>query len=239
MIDLLLQPHNLPFLVAGGFVLLFALLEGALLLLGLSSDALLGHGHDGAHGLDHHGGAHGVGHDIHPHDHAEGGFLSWLGFGRVPFAVLLIALCAGFAGFGLLVQGLARGILGGPLHWALASIPALAAALPVTRVATVAIARLVPREQSYVASRDSLLGRIAVVVQGTATAALPAEARVPDGFGGSLYVTVVPEAEGAAIPAGTRVVLLSRTERAFVVAPARDDPVAPAREDPVAPARLP
>lgn len=230
MIDLLLQPHNLPFLVAGGFVLLLALLEGALLLLGLSSDALLGHGHDGAHGLDHHAGAHGIGPDLHPHDHAEGGFLSWLGFGRVPLAVLLIALCAGFAGFGLLVQGLARGILGGPLHWALASVPALAAALPVTRISTVAIARLVPREQTYVASHDSLLGRVAVVVQGTATAALPAEARVPDGFGGSLYVAVVPEAEGAPIPVGSRVVLLSRTERAFVAVPARDDAsTAPAR----------
>lgn len=230
MIDLLLQPHNLPFLVAGGFVLLLALLEGALLVLGLSSDALLGHGHDaGAHALDHHAGTPGVGPDIHPHDHAEGGFLSWLGFGRVPLAVLLIALCAGFAGFGLLVQALAGGILGGPLHWALASVPALAAALPVTRVATVAIARLVPREQTYVASNDSLLGRVAIVTQGTATAALPAEARVPDGFGGSLYVAVVPEAEGTPIPVGTRVVLLSRTERAFVATPARDDGSAPAR----------
>lgn len=220
MIDLLLQPHNLPFLVAGGFVLLLAVLEGALLLLGLSSDALLGHGHD----ADAHVPDHGVGPDFHPHDHAEGGFLSWLGFGRVPLAVLLIALCAGFAGFGLLVQALAGGILGGPLHWAIASVPALAAALPVTRVSTVAIARLVPREQTYVASHDSLLGRVAVVTQGTATAALPAEARVPDGFGGSLYVAVVPEAEGAPIPTGTRVVLLSRTERAFVAAPAREDP---------------
>jgi membrane protein implicated in regulation of membrane protease activity len=218
MIDLLLLPHNLPFLVAGGFVLLLAVLEGALLLAGLSSDALLGHGHDGAHG---------AGHDFHAHEHAEAGFLAWLGFGRVPLAVLLIVLCASFAGFGLLAQAIARGLFGAPLHWAIASVPALLAALPVTRVATVAVARLVPREQSYVASRDSLLGRIAVVVQGTATAALPAEARVPDGFGGSLYVSVVPEAEGAPIPTGTRIVLMARNERAFVAVPARDDAAAP------------
>jgi hypothetical protein len=218
MTDLLFQPHNMPFLVAGGFVLLLAVLEGGLLLLGLSSDALLGHGHDAGHDI----GPHAHGPDTH-HGHGEaGGFLTWLGLGRVPLAVLLIALAASFAVFGLLLQALAQGLLGGPLHPAIASVPALAAALPATRISTVAVARLVPREQTYVASQDSLLGRVAVVVQGTATQALPAEARVPDGFGGSLYVAVVPEAEAAPIPTGTRIILLSRTERAFVVSPARE-----------------
>ncbi len=206
MTGFLLASENLPFLAAAAFVLLMAAAEGVLLALGLSSDALLG---DKAVEAPEDGGADGA-----------PGFLAWLGFGRVPLAVLLIALGAAFAIAGFAIQAIAGAALGWLLPWPLAAPLALVPALPLTRAAATAIGRLVPREETYVATRASLVGRVGVVVQGEATAALAAEARVPDGHGGSIYVRVFPAEPGQRIPQGTRIALVARSgQDAFVAMP--------------------
>lgn len=213
MTEFLLAPGNAPFLAAAAFVALMALAEALLLAVGLSSDALFSAGHEaGADGAD--------GHD----PAAAHGVLAWLGFGRVPLAVLLVSLAAAFALSGLAIQSVAAAAFGALLSPFAAAPLALVPALPLTRAASAAIARAVPREETYVATRASLVGRVGVVVQGDATAELAAEARVPDGHGGSIYVRVFP-AEGAeAIPQGTRVALVARSgDDAFVAVPVPAD----------------
>lgn len=213
MLSFLLLPENLPFLAAAGFVGGMAVVEASLLALGASLGALVG--------LDDAPDAEGA---------AEGGALAWLGLGRVPFSVLLVILAAGFAGCGFASQAMALAAFGAPLAWPLAAAGALVASLPLTAYATAMIAHLVPREESYGTRREDLVGRPGVVVQGTATAALPAEARVDDPSGRPVYVAVVPAAACGPIPQGTRVVLTGRQGIAFVAEPvAAPDAAAPTR----------
>lgn len=207
MFPFLLLPENLPFLAAAGFVAGTAAVEAALLALGGSLGALAG---------------------LDGEADAEGGPFAWLGLGRVPFSVLLILLAAGFAGCGFALQAMALATFGAPLSWPAASAAALAACLPLTGYATAAVAHLVPREESHGTRRDELVGRPGVVVQGTATAQLPAEARVEDRSGRPVYVAVVPAPDGAPIPQGTRVVLTARKGIAFVAEPAALPDAAPA-----------
>lgn len=215
MLSFLLLSENLPFLAAAGFVGAVAVMEAVLLALGASLGALTGF--DGAPS-DAGGGC------------PEGGALAWLGVGRVPLSVLLVILAAGFAGCGFALQAMALASFGAPLPWPLASAGALVASLPVAGYAAAAITHLVPREESYGTRRGELVGRSGVVVQGTATTDLPAEARVEDPSGQPLYVAVVPAAACGPIPQGTRVVLTGRQGIAFVAEPvAAPDAAAPAR----------
>lgn len=203
MFSFLLLPENLPFLAAAGFVGAVAVVEAVLLALGASLGALTGFdGTPEADGAD-----------------PGGGALAWLGLGRVPLSVLLVILAAGFAGCGFTLQAMALASFGATLPWPLASTGALVASLPLSGYATAAIAHLVPREESYGTRRGELVGRPGVVVQGTATAELPAEARVEDPSGRPVYVAVVPAAARGPIAQGTRVVLTGRRGIAFVAEP--------------------
>lgn len=199
-------PDNIPFLSAFAFVGAMAAAEVMLLALGASLESLAGQD----------GGA--------PEAEGVGGLLAWLGLGRVPFSAFLVTLAAGFAGCGFALQGTALASFGAPVPWPLAAPGALAACLPLTAYATAGLAHLVPREESHATKREELVGRQGVVVQGTATADLPAEARVPDARGRPLYVGVVP-AEGAdPIPQGTRVTITGRKGISFVAEPTADIP---------------
>ncbi len=203
MLAFLLLPENLPFLAAAGFVGALAALEAALLAIGASLDAVIG--------LE----------DAPPDAGGPGGgAFAWLGLGRVPLSILLVTLAAGFAGCGFALQGMAAASFGAPLAWPLASAGALVASLPLTAYATAAIAHLIPREESYGTRRGELVGRPGIVVQGTATADLPAEARVSDARGRPVYVAVVPAQNCGPMPQGTRVVLTGRQGIAFVAEPA-------------------
>lgn len=210
MFSFLLLPENLPFLAAAGFVGTVAVMEAALLACGASLGALTG--------IDDGPDAEGTG---------GGGALAWFGLGRVPFSVLLVTFATGFAGCGFALQALAVASFGAPLSWPLASAGALVASLPLTAYATAAIAHLVPREESHGTRREELVGRPGVVVQGTATAELPAEARVHDPNGRPVYVAVVPAAAHGPIPEGTRIVLTGREGIAFTAEPV-GNPDAPA-----------
>lgn len=207
MIDFLLAEGNTPFLAAAMFVALLALLEAVLVALGLSSDAVLGHGDAADAGEV---GAAGIADAGGDASGFLGGALSWLGFGRVPLAVLLICLATAFSGAGFVLQAVADALVGHHLPWQAAAAIAILPALPLTRMTTTAVARLVPREETYAVTLSSLVGRIGLVTQGEATTELAAEARVPDGHGGSLHVRVFPEPGALPIPQGARVVLVRR-----------------------------
>ena len=70
------------------------------------------------------------------------------------------------------------------------------ATLPIVRILGAGLARLIPQDQTYAVSFDSLVGRVATIVSGTARPGYPAQARVPNEHGQTLYVMVEPDAEG-------------------------------------------
>ena len=64
------------------------------------------------------------------------------------------------------------------------SVPAaFFATLPIVRILGAGLARLIPQDQTYAVSFDSLVGRVATIVSGTARPGYPAQARVPNEHG--------------------------------------------------------
>src|SRR5262249_7425091 len=102
-------------------------------------------------------------HDDHGH---AGGLLGWLNVGQVPLLVLLIVLLCAFPATGYVVQSVPQAVLGAPLPSLAAAVIALAAALPVVRAASRAVANIVPRDESYAVESSDLIGRTAEVTIG-------------------------------------------------------------------------
>lgn len=142
-------------------------------------------------------------------DGAGAPFLGWLHVGRVPLLMLLVLFLAAFGAMGLLLQWLLRETFGFLLPSLLASLVALLAALPCVRLGGAVLYRILPRDESSAVSLDALVGRVGVLVGGSARSAQAAEARVRDEHGRTHYVMVLPEAEET-LDKGTEVLLLRR-----------------------------
>jgi hypothetical protein len=205
----LFAPEMLPFAVALGLMLLIAALEVIGLLFGHSPshtvDTLLPD-HDAHAGLHGHGHTGGQGPD---------GLLTWLGIGRVPLLMLLVVFLCGFGLSGYALQNATMQAVGWPLHPALASLGALAAALPVTRAGGLLLAKLLPNNETEAVSHQSFVGQIATVTHGTARRGLPAEAKLRDRFGRTHYIRIEPDLDGAELQAGTQVLVLRQQGAIF------------------------
>lgn len=136
--------------------------------------------------------------------------LGWLSFGRVPALVLLVLFLASFALAGFALNLVIRQLFGFWVPPSIAVIAAVLIALPVVRYAGAGLARVIPQDQTYAVSFDSLVGRVATIVSGTARPGYPAQAKVPNEHGQMLYVLVEPEAEGMTFQSGERVLLNKR-----------------------------
>ena len=163
----LLEPHNLPFAIAMGLMVLLALVQ------------VLGLGDWGV----------GADLDVDPDIGADAdaslqpgmveGLLTLLGMGRVPLTIWLALFLLMFAGIGLSVQELATSLTGAPLYSWLAALIAGAAAVPVTGVLARPLGAILPKDHTTAVSTASLIGRRATITDGVARAGSPARARVP------------------------------------------------------------
>ena len=143
------------------------------------------------------------------------GLLGWLGIGRLPLLVVLIAFLACFGLLGLIGQQLWLGI-SRTLVPALIAVPlAGVAALPLTGLLARALGRILPRDESSAISLDQLTGCVAELVTGRATVGGPAKARVRDHFGQSHYVMVEPDTDAESFAEGDRVLLIRREAASF------------------------
>lgn len=199
MDHILFDPANIPFTVAIGTVVLLTVIEALLLFAGASVGDVIG--------------------GVLPDDLGDVGGLSWLGFGKAPLIVVLACFATLFGIVGLFLQAIAGSVGPGPFPPGIASVVALLLALPLTGRASRAIGRFLPSDETYVGDKGRLVGSIGCIVQGTATPTLPAECRVPDGHGGSLYVQVVPDGGCEAMTEGTKVLIVRREEHHFVAVP--------------------
>jgi hypothetical protein len=182
-----------PFVVATGLLLLITAAEGLALLVGVSV----------FHWLDHW---------LPDLSHAEHGpidkGLGWLQVGRVPALALLVIFLAAFAMTGFALNMVAHRLLD---LWVPVwlSIPiAAVAGLPIVRILGAGVARLVPSDESFAVTLDSLVGRVATVLGGTARNGYPAEAKVLNQHGQTLYVMVEPDTADAIFEAGASVLLV-------------------------------
>lgn len=169
--NLFLLPASLPFVAALALLLLLGIIEGLSLLFGASA----------WHWLD----------GVIAHEPPDG-FLGWLHVGRAPLLVLLALMLTGFAVAGFALNFLGLALLGVPFPCLLSVPIALLASAPVVRALGARIARRMPREETYAVTFDTLVGRVAHML-GQARPDYPAQARVADGNGHTLYVMVEPD----------------------------------------------
>lgn len=190
-LSLLFSENNYLFSSAIFIVLGLGILEGTLLMIGLGITSVLAHLHID---ID-------VGTADSPHLASE--FLGWINKGKVPVIMLFIMFLLIFGIIGLLIQLLT----GSTFNQFLVAIPAFLLTLPLMRVSSVFLAKIMPSDESTAVSHITLVGKIAEIVVGTARKGLRAEAKVKDDFGYVHYVMVEPVDENE-YSKGEKVVLV-------------------------------
>lgn len=184
----------------GNTIFLAALL--LMLLIGAVEAAGLGGalGHDGADGPD--------------FDHPS--LLGWLNVGRLPLLMVIVVFLFAFGVTGLVLQQLITGVFRHPAPAWIAGPLAAAVALPFTRVLGGLLARILPGDETTAVSRETLVGRVAVIVTGEAKVGSPAQARVRDAHGQTHYVMVEPDDDGEAFAQGTSVIIVRNAGARFL-----------------------
>lgn len=146
---------------------------------------------------------------------ALGGLLTLLGLGRVPLTIWLVAFLLVFAAVGVGGQALAASLTGAPLDRWLAAVLAGGAALPLTAGLVRPLGAILPQDESSAIDVATLVGRRAIVTDGTARTGSPARARVRDAFGQDHYVMVEPHEVDGQLPAGDEILLVRREGNQF------------------------
>ncbi len=216
LVGSLAGPALFPFALAAAVMAGLVVVEAISLLLGQSLSGLV----DGA--LGHDGGG-----DLVTAADAEGSLspaalMSWINLGRVPFLILLILGLAVFALAGFVLQGLAAALLA-PLPVLPAIGLAGAATLPALRVSTRALARLIPRDESYVVGADDLVGATAEVILGPLDDGLPGQVRALDRHGNTHFLRTRAAPGAPAMAKGARVLLVDRADAVYLAVPATPD----------------
>jgi len=189
-----LAPESAPFLIATLVMLAIAAIEGVALLIGMSASSWIDHL------VPHHA-------DI---DAAPDSFLGWLHVGKVPLLVLIVIFLAGFAVIGFAMNIVVHALIGSYVPVLLGMPLAFVAALPVVRGSGRLLANVLPKDQTFAVSMDSLVGRIAVVTGGTARHGYPAQAKLTTEHGQALYVLVEPDDPEGTFGANEQVLLVKR-----------------------------
>ena len=201
----LLEPHNVPFAAALVLMLLLAIMQA----LGLG-DAF-GEGDldiDGDIEADLGGKSAGL----------AGGAASLLGLGRIPLMAWLAVYLFVFAGGGLAMQSLADSLLGDPFERWLAALMTAGIALPITGVIVRPLGAILPKDRTSAVTLDELLGREAIITDGTARSGSPARAKALDQHGQSHLVMIEPEDSDQSFAAGDQIVLLRKEGSKFYAA---------------------
>ncbi len=210
MLDFLLADANVPFAVALVLMLFIGLLEGTASLFGAGfSHVLDSLVPDVDIGVDVDVAPDGLGSQS-----ALSKLLGWLRVGKVPVLILLVVFLTTFGLIGYIGQYLIRGVAGFYLPATLASVGALAASIPVLRLSTSVLERILPRDETSAVSHDTFIGRTAVITLGTARRGTPAQARLRDRHGQTHYVMVEPDSDED-FPTGTVVLLVKRDSAIF------------------------
>jgi len=139
-----------------------------------------------------------------------GGLLSFLGWGRLPFMILLVLFLMIFGLTGFAGQQFVQSLTGGLLSPVLAVTGALLVALPVTGLLSKPLARILPGDETTAVSIDDLTGRRAIIDIGTAKPGYPARAKVKDRHGHGHALMVEPDNEDGIFITGEEVLLVRR-----------------------------
>ena len=194
---LFFSPQSWPFLLALLFLLAIAITEGLALLIGFSLSGWLDHAFPD------------LTHEVNLEASSES-WLGWLHIGKVPLLVVVTVFLTAFAVLGFCINGLAYALFG-IYPSAFISVPlAFLGSLPIVRLCSAGLARLILRDETSAEPLDKLVGRTAIIINGTAKLNYPAQARVKNEHGQTLYVHVEPDDESIQLEEGESVLLVKQ-----------------------------
>jgi hypothetical protein len=195
----LLSPDVRPFAIAAAIMVCLGGIELMTLIVGFSISELLGQ--DLALDTETHSGV--------------GGLFLWINAGRLPLLILIILALGIFSIAGFSLQAIAHGI-GYGVPVAIAALAALALSIPLIRVASRGIARIIPRDESYAVDEADFVGHVAEVAIGPLDQGLPGRVRLKDVFGNWHSVPARAGPDSAPLAVGARVLLVERDIRTFI-----------------------
>jgi hypothetical protein len=204
--DILLAPDVRPFAVAAAIMVTLGGIELLTMIVGFSISELMGH--DFALDSETHSGI--------------GGLFLWINAGRLPLLILLILALGIFSIAGFLLQAVAHGA-GAIMPVSIAGLAAGGLSLPVIRVASRGIARIIPRDETYAVNEADFVGHVAEVSIGPLDQGLPGRVRLKDVFGNWHSVAARASSDSAPLPVGARVLLVDRDAKSFIAISAPTD----------------
>ena len=204
--DILLAPDVRPFAISAAIMLTLGGIELLTMIVGFSISELIGK--DFALETESHS--------------AIGGLFLWINAGRLPLLILLILALGVFAIAGFLLQAVAHSV-GTAVPVALAALAAFAISLPAIRVTSRGIARIIPRDETYVVDEADFIGHVAEVSIGPLDQGLPGRVRLKDVFGNWHSVAARASPESTPLPVGASVLLVDRDAKCFIAISAPAD----------------
>ncbi|TFV50150.1 OB-fold-containig protein [Bradyrhizobium niftali] len=206
LLEHVMAPEVRPFAIAAAMIVIVGSLEVITMLVGASLSEMLGTGIDFSH----------------PSDNGVLNAISWINVGGVPLLIFLLLMLGAFSITGFLIQDIAR-LVAGPLPATIASIGAVAASVPLVRVTSRAIARAIPKDESYAVGLGDLVGRVGEVVIGPLDQGPPGRVSVADVHGNRHFVWAVAAPASGPLEQGTMVLLVDRVGTRFVAVKADDE----------------
>ena len=207
--DILLAPDVRPFAISAAIMVTLGGIELLTMIVGFSISELIGK--DFALETESHS--------------AIGGLFLWINAGRLPLLILMILGLGVFAITGFLLQAIAHSV-GTAVPVALAAIAAIAVSLPAIRVTSRSIARIIPRDETYVVDEADFVGHVGEVSIGPLDQGLPGKVRLKDVFGNWHSVAARASPESTPLPVGASVLLVDRDARSFIAISAPADLIA-------------
>jgi hypothetical protein len=204
--DILLAPDVRPFAIAAAIMVALGGIELLTMLVGFSIGELVGH--DFTIEADSHTGL--------------GGLFLWINAGRLPLLILIILILGVFAIEGFFLQVIAHGV-GTAVPVGVAALAAGAGSIPVVRIASRGLARIIPRDETYAVSDADFVGKVALVAVGPLDQGLPGRVRLKDVFGNWHTVSARASPGQEPLPVGASVLLVDRDPRSFIAISAPAD----------------
>jgi hypothetical protein len=212
--DILLAPDVRPFAVAAAIMMALGGIELLAMLIGFSIGEVFGK--EVAVDVDHGNGL--------------GGLFLWINAGRLPLLILIILALGVFSIAGFFLQGVAHGV-GISVPASIAALAAAAGSIPVIRVASRGIARIIPRDETYAVDDADFIGHVAEVSIGPLDQGLPGRVRLKDVFGNWHSLVARASPESTPLPVGASVLLVDRDAKSFIAISAPADLIAQQRSD--------
>jgi len=206
LLEHVMMPEVRPFSIAAAMIVIVGSLEVISMLVGASLSEMLGTSIDFSH----------------PSDNGVLNAISWINVGGVPLLIFLLLALGAFSITGFLIQDIAR-MVAGPLPATVASMGAVAVSVPLVRAASGAIARIIPKDETYVVGLGDLVGRVGEVVVGPLDQGPPGRVSVADVHGNRHFVLAVAAPSSSPLPQGTLVLLVDRDGTRFVAVKAEDE----------------